>query len=93
MCPFFVRMWICVVRFGVFRYRNAFRMHSALRICGKVLSVFFALRTCLLGGNYIAFGKSTSQRIYPEQHTPKIGWKLHKYGLKHALHTSDDHFR
>ena len=21
----------------------------------------------------IAFGKSTSQRIYPEQHTPKIG--------------------
>ena len=21
-------------------------------------------------GNYIAFGKSTSQRIYPEQHTP-----------------------
>ena len=32
----------------------------------------------------IAFGKSTSQRIYPQQHTPKIGWKLHKYGLKHA---------
>ena len=28
-----------------------------------------------------------------EQHTPKIGWKLHKYGLKHALHTLDDHFR
>ena len=43
--------------------------------------------------NSIAFGKSTSQRIYPEQHTPKIGWKLHKYGLKHALHTLDDHFR
>ena len=34
--------------------------------------------------NSIAFGKSTSQRIYPEQHTPKIGWKLHKYGLKQA---------
>ena len=43
--------------------------------------------------NSIAFGKSTSQRIYPEQNTPKIGWKLHKYGLKHALHTLDDHFR
>ena len=43
--------------------------------------------------NCIAFGKSTSQRIYPEQHTPKIGWKLRKYGLKHALHTLDDHFR
>ena len=44
-------------------------------------------------GNSIAFGKSTSQRIYPEQHTPEIGWKLHKYGLKHALYTLDDHFR
>ena len=43
--------------------------------------------------NSIAFGKSTSQRIYPEQHTPKIRWKLHKYGLKHALHTLDDHLR
>ena len=43
--------------------------------------------------NSIAFGKSTSQRIHPEQHTPKIGWKLHKYGLQHALHTLDDHFR
>ena len=43
--------------------------------------------------NSIAFGKSTSQRIHPEQHTPKIGWKLHKYGLKNALHTLDDHFR
>ena len=41
----------------------------------------------------IAFSKSTSQRIYREQHTPKIGWKLHKYRLKHALHTLDDHFR
>ena len=44
-------------------------------------------------GNSIAFGKSTSQRIYREQHTPKIGWKLHKYRLKHALHTLNDHFR
>ena len=43
--------------------------------------------------NSIAFGKSTSQTIYREQHTPKIGWKLHKYRLKHALHTLDDHFR
>ena len=43
--------------------------------------------------NCIAFGKSTSQSVYPEQHTPKIGWKLHKYGLKNALHTLDDHFR
>ena len=43
--------------------------------------------------NSIAFGKSTSQRIYPEQHTPQIGWRLHKYGLKHALHSLDGHFR
>ena len=43
--------------------------------------------------NSIAFSKSTSQRIYREQHTPKIGWKLHKYRLKHALHTLDGHFR
>ena len=43
--------------------------------------------------NSIAFGKSTSQRIYREQQTPKKGWKLHKYRLKHALHTLDDHFR
>ena len=43
-------------------------------------------------GNSIAFSKSTSQRIYPEQYTPKIGWKLHKYGLKHALHSLDVHF-
>ena len=43
--------------------------------------------------NSIAFGKSTSQRIYRERNTHKIGWKLHKYRLKHALHTLDDHFR
>ena len=43
--------------------------------------------------NSIAFGKSTSQSIYSKQHTPKIGYKLHKYGLKHALHSLDDHFR
>ena len=47
----------------------------------------------LFFANSIAFGKSTSQRIYREQHTPKIGWKLHEYRLKHALHTLDDHFR
>ena len=29
--------------------------------------LFFAAK------NSIAFGKSTSQRIYPKQHTPKIG--------------------
>ena len=44
-------------------------------------------------GYSIAFGKSTSQRIYREQHTPKIGWKPHKHRLKHALHSLDDHFR
>ena len=44
-------------------------------------------------GNSIAFGKSTSQRIYPEQRTPKIGWKLHKCSLKHALHTLGGDFR
>ena len=43
--------------------------------------------------NSIAFDKSTSQRIYPKPHTPKIGYKLHKYGLKHALHILDSHFR
>ena len=26
-----------------------------------------------MGPNSIAFGKSTSQRIYPKQHTPQIG--------------------
>ena len=51
------------------------------------------LWTLLFLQNSIAFGKSTSQRIYPEQHTPKIGWKLHKYGLKHALDALGDHFR
>ena len=40
----------------------------------------------------IVFCKSTSQRIYPEEHTRKIGWKLHKYGLKYALHSLDIHF-
>ena len=43
--------------------------------------------------NYIAFGKSTSQRIYPKQHTPKIGQKLDKCSLKHALHILEGHFR
>ena len=36
---------------------------------------------------------TTSQRIYPEQQIFKIGHKLHKYRLKHALHTLDGHFR
>ena len=44
-------------------------------------------------GNSIAFGKSTSQRIYPKQRAHKIGYKLHKYGLKHALHSLEGHFR
>ena len=44
-------------------------------------------------GNSIAFGKSTSQRIYSKQRTHEIGKKQHKYGLKHALHTLDGHFR
>ena len=46
-----------------------------------------------LPGDSIAFGKSTAQRIYPKQHTPKKGGKLHEYGLKHALHTLHGHFR
>ena len=41
--------------------------------------------------NSIAFGKSTPQRIYPKQYTPKIGYKLHSY--RHALHILDDHFK
>ena len=53
----------------------------------------FWLKKVVSTKNSIAFGKSTSQRIYREQHTPKKGWKLHKYRLKHALHTLDDHFR
>ena len=43
--------------------------------------------------NSVAFGKSTSQRIYPKQQTPKIEYKLHKYKLKHALHVLDGHSR
>ena len=43
--------------------------------------------------NSIAFGKTPSQRIYSKQRTHKIGGKRHKYGLRHALHTLDDHFR
>ena len=43
-------------------------------------------------GYSIAFGKSTSQRIYPKQCTHKIGGKQHKYGLKHALHSLDGHY-
>ena len=63
---------------------------------GPVRTLFLSLLLFLPPNpnyNSIAFGKSTSQRIHPEQHTPKIGWKLHKYGLQHALHTLDDHFR
>ena len=45
-----------------------------ITVSGHNIKIFFC-------PNSIAFGKSTSQRIYPEQHTPKIGWKLHKYGL------------
>ena len=44
-------------------------------------------------GNYIAFGKSTSQRSYSKQRTHKMGKKRHKYGLKHALHSLEGHFR
>ena len=44
-------------------------------------------------GYSIAFGKSTSQRIYPKQRTHKTGKKRHKYGLKHALHSLDGHFK
>ena len=73
---------------------------SRLQTCSSVvlIPVLSALPTLtlvqtLLGTNSIAFGKSTSQRIYPKQHTPKIGLKLHKYGLKHALHILDGHFR
>ena len=42
-------------------------------------------------GNTIAFGKSTSHRIYPKQHTPKIRYYLINCGLKHALHILDGH--
>ena len=43
--------------------------------------------------NSIAFGKSTSQRIYSKQRTYKIGKKRHKYDLKHSLHSLDGHFK
>ena len=43
--------------------------------------------------NSIAFGKSTSQRIYSKQRTHKIGKKRHKCGLKHALHSLDGHLK
>ena len=48
---------------------------------------------CRVRQNSIAFGKSTSQRIYSKQRTHKIGKKRHKYGLKHALHTLDGHLK
>ena len=60
---------------------------------GKVMKAWGTGDEKVVAKNSIAFGESTSQRIYPEQNTPKIGWKLHKYGLQHALHTLDDHFR
>ena len=44
-------------------------------------------------GNSIAFGNSTSHRIYSKQRTHQIGRKRHKYGLKHALHSLDGHFK
>ena len=44
-------------------------------------------------GNSIAFGKSTSQRIYPKQRTHKIGGTQNEWGLKHALHSLDGHFK
>ena len=43
--------------------------------------------------NSIAFGKTTSQRIYSKQRKYKRGEKRHKYGLKHALHTLYVHFK
>ena len=70
--------------------------HSSPIEGGKLLEQFVHTPKAMeppTNSNSIAFGKSTSQRIYREQHTPKIGWKLHKYRLKHALHTLDDHFR
>ena len=37
-------------------------------------TAFFCIREGISGwGNSVAFGKSTSQRICPKQHTPKIG--------------------
>ena len=46
-----------------------------------------------LRGDSIAFGSSTSQRIYSKPHTHNIGKKRHKYGLRNALHTLDGHCR
>ena len=36
---------------------------------------------------------SPPRRESTPSNTPKIGYKLHKYGLKHALHILDSHFR
>ena len=84
-------------RCGLFFFRKYFFLAKKIFRAKKKYSDFFFLRAVFFfsanAANSIAFGKSTSQRIYPEQHTPKIGWKLHKYGLKHVLHTLDDHFR
>ena len=50
--------------------------------------IFLQLTLCfrnfrgITSENSIACGKSTSLRIYPRQHTPKIGEKLYKYGRK-----------
>ena len=37
--------------------------------------------------------KKTSFGNSIAMHPPKRGLKLHKYGLKHALHILDGHFR
>ena len=41
----------------------------------------------------VGYANRPKKGIYTEQHVPKTGWKLHKYGLKHALHSLDGHFR
>ena len=46
----------------------------------RILEILQVSLNSLHSGNSIAFGKSTSQRIYSKQPTHKIGKKRHKYG-------------
>ena len=39
-------------------------------LCEVILKIFQVSLNSLHGSSSIAFGKSTSHRIYPEQHTP-----------------------
>ena len=67
-----------VVNFAVGNFAEPHELSGSCPQCVLLVCEKFAENPEFRVGNSIAFGKSTSQRIYREQHTPKIGWKLHK---------------